>query len=140
MKRPPALDTESERHVQAALDHLMKDRTTLVIAHRLSTIVDADVIYVIQNGRIVEQGPHDTLLAKGGAYEKLVCASVRVQRGTRARPSRRGLIVRVGAEKCKTQSPQKRGRAPLRMLAGGAVHPLGMEATGRWEIRGGDKS
>jgi subfamily B ATP-binding cassette protein MsbA len=66
-----ALDTESERHVQAALDHLMKDRTTLVIAHRLSTIVDADVIYVIQNGRIVEQGPHDTLLAKGGAYEKL---------------------------------------------------------------------
>ncbi len=66
-----ALDTESERHVQAALDHLMKDRTTLVIAHRLSTIVDSDVIYVIQNGRIVEQGPHDTLLAKGGAYEKL---------------------------------------------------------------------
>ena len=66
-----ALDTESERHVQAALDHLMKDRTTLVIAHRLSTIVDADVIYVIQNGRIVEQGPHDKLLAKGGAYEKL---------------------------------------------------------------------
>jgi len=66
-----ALDTESERHVQAALDHLMKDRTTLVIAHRLSTIVDADVIYVIQNGRIIEQGPHDKLLAKGGAYEKL---------------------------------------------------------------------
>ncbi len=66
-----ALDTESERHVQAALDHLMKGRTTLVIAHRLSTIVDSDVIYVIQNGRIVEQGPHDTLLAKGGAYEKL---------------------------------------------------------------------
>ncbi len=66
-----ALDTESERHVQAALDHLMKDRTTLVIAHRLSTIVDADLIYVIQNGRIVEEGPHAELLAKGGAYEKL---------------------------------------------------------------------
>lgn len=66
-----SLDTESERKVQSALDNLMKGRTTLVIAHRLSTIVDADLIYVIQDGRIVESGPHDALIAKGGAYEKL---------------------------------------------------------------------
>lgn len=66
-----SLDTESERHVQQALDHLMKGRTTLVIAHRLSTIVGADVIYVIQNGGIVEMGSHAELVAKSGAYEKL---------------------------------------------------------------------
>jgi subfamily B ATP-binding cassette protein MsbA len=66
-----SLDTESERHVQKALDHLMKDRTTLVIAHRLSTIVGADLIYVIQNGTIVETGSHKELVARGGAYEKL---------------------------------------------------------------------
>lgn len=66
-----SLDTESERHVQDALDHLMKNRTTLVIAHRLSTIVDADVIYVIQDGRIIEMGSHSELVAKGGAYDKL---------------------------------------------------------------------
>jgi subfamily B ATP-binding cassette protein MsbA len=66
-----ALDTESERHVQAALDRLMEGRTTLVIAHRLSTIVHSDVIYVIHNGQIIEQGAHQDLLSKGGAYEKL---------------------------------------------------------------------
>jgi subfamily B ATP-binding cassette protein MsbA len=66
-----SLDTESERHVQDALDHLMKNRTTLVIAHRLSTIVDADVIHVIQDGRIIETGSHSELIAKGGAYDKL---------------------------------------------------------------------
>lgn len=66
-----SLDTESERHVQDALDHLMKDRTTLVIAHRLSTIVDADIIYVIQDGRIIEMGSHSELIEKGGAYDKL---------------------------------------------------------------------
>lgn len=66
-----SLDTESERHVQDALDHLMKNRTTLVIAHRLSTIVDADIIYVIQDGRIIETGSHSELIAKGGAYDKL---------------------------------------------------------------------
>lgn len=66
-----SLDTESERQVQAALDHLMQGRTTLVIAHRLSTIVDADLIYVIQDGQIVESGPHDALIEKAGAYEKL---------------------------------------------------------------------
>jgi subfamily B ATP-binding cassette protein MsbA len=66
-----ALDTESERQVQAALKVLMRGRTTLVIAHRLSTVVDADLIYVIDAGRIVEQGTHAELLARGGAYKRL---------------------------------------------------------------------
>ncbi|MEK9754107.1 MAG: lipid A export permease/ATP-binding protein MsbA [Rhodospirillaceae bacterium] len=66
-----ALDTESERQIQAALRELMKGRTTLVIAHRLSTIMDADVIYVIDRGRVVEQGSHAELLACGGVYRKL---------------------------------------------------------------------
>ncbi len=66
-----ALDTESERHIQAALDELMQGRTTLVIAHRLSTIMDADLIYVVDQGRIAEQGTHGELLARGGLYKKL---------------------------------------------------------------------
>jgi len=66
-----ALDTESERKVQAALNKLMENRTTLVIAHRLSTVVDADVIYVIDDGRILEQGTHAELLTKKGAYANL---------------------------------------------------------------------
>ena len=66
-----ALDTASERYVQSALQPLMRDRTTMVIAHRLSTIVAADVIYVIDRGRIVEHGPHDELLSQGGLYSNL---------------------------------------------------------------------
>jgi len=66
-----ALDTESERKVQAAIDALMKNRTTLAIAHRLSTIINADVIHVIDKGRLVESGTHEELLAKNGAYAKL---------------------------------------------------------------------
>ncbi|MFC1672955.1 ABC transporter ATP-binding protein [Pseudomonadota bacterium] len=66
-----ALDTESERHVQSALDGLMSGRTTLVIAHRLSTVVDADIIYVLGQGRVAEQGTHAELLEKGGLYANL---------------------------------------------------------------------
>ena len=66
-----ALDTESERHIQSALEEVMKDRTTLVIAHRLSTIESADLIVVMDQGAIVEQGTHEELLAKQGAYAQL---------------------------------------------------------------------
>ena len=66
-----ALDTASERYVQAALQPLMRERTTLVIAHRLSTIIAADVIYVVDRGRIVDYGTHHELLARGGLYASL---------------------------------------------------------------------
>jgi len=81
LKNPPilvldeatsALDSESEKLVQEALEHLMKDRTTLVVAHRLSTIKHADLICVVHEGRIVERGTHDELYALGGYYTKLV--------------------------------------------------------------------
>jgi subfamily B ATP-binding cassette protein MsbA len=66
-----ALDSESERAVQSALDELMKGRTTLVIAHRLSTIEHADRVVAIDAGRLVEQGTHAELLARGGLYARL---------------------------------------------------------------------
>ena len=81
LKNPPimildeatsALDTESERLVQIALENMMQNRTSIVIAHRLSTIQKADIIVVMQKGKIVEQGNHLELLAKGGTYSKLV--------------------------------------------------------------------
>lgn len=67
-----ALDTESERLVQESLSKLLKGRTSLVIAHRLSTIQNADKIIVIDGGKIVEQGTHDTLMERGGIYRKLI--------------------------------------------------------------------
>ena len=81
LKNPPilildeatsALDTESEHLVQEALDNLMHGRTTLVIAHRLSTIKNADLIVVMHEGKVVEQGKHDELISLGGTYKHLV--------------------------------------------------------------------
>ena len=81
LKNPPilildeatsALDTESEHLVQQALDNLMHGRTTVVIAHRLSTIKNADLICVLQDGKIIEQGTHDQLIAENGSYKHLV--------------------------------------------------------------------
>ena len=66
-----ALDSASERYVQAALEPLMKGRTTVAIAHRLSTIMAADVIFAIDRGRIVERGTHSQLLSRGGLYAQL---------------------------------------------------------------------
>jgi ATP-binding cassette subfamily B protein len=67
-----SLDTETERHVQEALDRLAEGRTTIAIAHRLSTVQDADQIVVLDRGRIVERGTHDELLELGGRYDELV--------------------------------------------------------------------
>ena len=81
LKNPPimildeatsSLDTESERLVQQALENMMQNRTSVVIAHRLSTIQKADLIVVMQKGRIVEQGKHDELIVRDGFYKKLV--------------------------------------------------------------------
>ena len=66
-----ALDSESERHIQNALKEVMKGRTTLVIAHRLSTIENADKVIVLREGKVIEQGTHDELLARGQAYARL---------------------------------------------------------------------
>ena len=66
-----ALDSASERYVQAALEPLMKNRTTIAIAHRLSTIMKADVIFAIDQGRVVEQGTHEELVNRGGLYARL---------------------------------------------------------------------
>jgi subfamily B ATP-binding cassette protein MsbA len=67
-----ALDTESEKLVQDALNNLMKNRTSLIIAHRLSTIQNADIIIVLENGVIVEQGKHQELISNDGLYKRLI--------------------------------------------------------------------
>lgn len=88
LKNPPilildeatsALDTESEQLVQEAIDRLVKDRTTFVVAHRLSTIRNADRIYALRAGRVVESGGHQELLARGGVYAELYNLQFRVQ-------------------------------------------------------------
>jgi ATP-binding cassette subfamily B protein/subfamily B ATP-binding cassette protein MsbA len=86
LKNPPlllldeatsALDNETERLVQQALETLRADRTSFVIAHRLSTVRKADLICVLEDGRLVESGRHDDLLGRGGLYSRLCEASIR---------------------------------------------------------------
>jgi ATP-binding cassette subfamily B protein len=87
LKNPPlllldeatsALDAESERMVQAALESAMRNRTTLVIAHRLATVQKADLIVVLDKGRLVEQGTHAQLVARGGVYAGLAALQFNV--------------------------------------------------------------
>ncbi|WP_235830207.1 ABC transporter ATP-binding protein [Algihabitans albus] len=93
-----ALDTESERHVQQALSELMTGRTTIVIAHRLSTVIDADVIYVLEAGRVVERGTHAELLAAEGAYAKLYHLQFAETDSDSLTPERAGDISQAVAE------------------------------------------
>jgi ATP-binding cassette subfamily B protein len=90
LKNPPilildeatsALDNTTEILIQGALDELCRGRTTLVVAHRLSTIKNADEIAVIDGGRVVEQGSHEELMAKNGAYAKLYNLQFRANEG-----------------------------------------------------------
>ena len=74
-----ALDSHSERQVQRAIEHLCRNRTTIVIAHRLHTVVDADRIFVIADGSVVESGRHQDLLRKGGRYASFYRLQLREQ-------------------------------------------------------------
>jgi ABC-type multidrug transport system fused ATPase/permease subunit len=78
-----SLDTDSEKDIQKSLKKLMQNKTTLVIAHRLSTILDADLIYVIDNGKVLESGNHKSLIKNKGLYAKLYKLQFASQKGSR---------------------------------------------------------
>mgnify|MGYP002525254497 FL=1 len=78
-----SLDSGSEKDIQKSLKKLMKNKTTLVIAHRLSTILDADLIYVIDNGKVLEKGNHKNLMKNKGLYSKLYKLQFAVQKSSR---------------------------------------------------------
>ena len=82
-----SLDSDSERQVQQAIGELKAGRTTLVIAHRLSTVMDADIIYVVEGGRIVDKGRHAELLARDGTYQRLHAAQFAEQGGDEEKPA-----------------------------------------------------
>jgi subfamily B ATP-binding cassette protein MsbA len=99
-----ALDATSERRIQAALEEVMRGRTTLVIAHRLSTIENADVILVVEDGRIVERGSHAELLERGGSYSQLYSAQFLDEEEGAKKPVR-GLRRRESTAKNVPQAP-----------------------------------
>ena len=82
-----SLDAESEALVQAALEVLMRDRTTVVIAHRLSTVRRADRLVVLAEGRIIEEGNHDELVAKKGLYSELYARQLQTERPVTQSPA-----------------------------------------------------
>jgi subfamily B ATP-binding cassette protein MsbA len=93
-----SLDSEAEAKVQAALEELMKGRSVLMIAHRLSTVKKADIICVLDQGRIIETGPHDELVAKGGLYTRLHRTQFGIAGGYAAAPPDEGTAVAVAGE------------------------------------------
>ncbi len=116
-----ALDSESERHIQAALEEVMRGRTTLVIAHRLSTIEKADLILVMEDGRIVESGTHQSLLEQSGVYAALYAAQFEEPRD-------------AGALAAPEDPPRPARRLPPQTAAVGAASPLlrAWYADARW--------
>jgi ATP-binding cassette, subfamily B, bacterial len=109
-----ALDTESERVVQRALETLIQRRTTIAIAHRLSTIRNADVIFAIDNGTIVERGTHDELLAEGGLYARLY--REQFGNGVVEAHCSDGVILADGRP-CRPSSPRRRPGSEVPALA-----------------------
>ena len=81
-----ALDSESEHVVQEAIDRLMAHRTTVIVAHRLSTVRSADVLCVVQKGRIVERGTHEELITLGGVYHQLTARQTEAGKKTLSSP------------------------------------------------------